>query len=109
MRNDFYYTFTPAAHSKMSTLMAFFFLTFNGVVTTTIVHGAHPSLTLIHSHFQDKFFLSLFLVADTQLYKRLCPSVRWLVGRLVCGDKVEKDENAENLGNISDYCIIPQG
>ena len=24
-----------------------------------------------------------FLVADTQLYKRLCPSVRWLVGRSV--------------------------
>ena len=25
----------------------------------------------------------VFLVADTQLYKRLCPSVRWLVGRSV--------------------------
>ena len=24
-----------------------------------------------------------FLVADTQLYKRLCPPVRWSVGRLV--------------------------
>ena len=24
--------------------------------------------------------LAFFLVADTQLYKRLCPSVRWLVG-----------------------------
>ena len=43
-----------------------------------------------------------FLVADTQLYKRLCPSVRWLVGRsvgwlvswLVRHAQVEKWENA---------------
>ena len=28
-------------------------------------------------------FRLLFLVADTQLYKRLCPSVRWSVGWLV--------------------------
>ena len=28
-------------------------------------------------------FISSFLVADTQLYKRLCPSVRWSVGRSV--------------------------
>ena len=28
-------------------------------------------------------YLALFLVADTQLYKRLCPSVHWSVGRLV--------------------------
>ena len=27
--------------------------------------------------------VAVFLVADTQLYKRLCPSVRWLVGRSV--------------------------
>ena len=26
---------------------------------------------------------NMFLVADTQLYKRLCPSVGWLVGWLV--------------------------
>ena len=43
--------------------------------------------------------LSLFLVADTQLHKRLCPSVGrsvgQLVGRLVRrGDRVEKWENA---------------
>ena len=37
----------------------------------------------------------LFLVADTQLYKRPCPSVRWSVGWLVRhGDRVEKCENA---------------
>ena len=42
----------------------------------------------------DLFF---FLVADTQLYKRLCPSVRrsvgWLVGRSVHHARVEKWEN----------------
>ena len=27
--------------------------------------------------------IDLFLVADTQLYKRLCLSIGWLVGRLV--------------------------
>ena len=40
----------------------------------------------------------LFLVADTQLYKRLCPSVGPSVGSLVRwsvrhGDRVEKWEN----------------
>ena len=35
-----------------------------------------------------------FLVADTQLYKRLWPYVGLLVGRLVRGDRVEKWENA---------------
>ena len=39
-----------------------------------------------------------FLVADTQLYKRLCPSVGWLVDQLVgwsvCHASVEKWENA---------------
>ena len=34
-----------------------------------------------------------FLVADTQLYKRLCPSVRPLVRPLVRGDRVKKWEN----------------
>ena len=44
----------------------------------------------------------MFLVADTQLYKRLCPSVRWSVGPSVRpsvrpsirhGDRVEKWKN----------------
>ena len=35
-----------------------------------------------------------FLVADTQLYKRLCPSVRWSVGRSVRHARVDKWENA---------------
>ena len=40
-------------------------------------------------------FLTLqFLVADTQLYKRLCPSVRWSVGLSVRNDWVGKCENA---------------
>ena len=50
----------------------------------------------------------IFLVTDTQLYKRLCPSVRPSIGPSVRrGDRVENDENAYNLGNISGYCIIP--
>ena len=39
-------------------------------------------------------FLFSFLVADTQLYKRLCPSVRWSVGWSVRHARVEKWENA---------------
>ena len=35
-------------------------------------------------------FLSSFLVADTQLYKRLCPSVGWLVRHA----RVENAKNA---------------
>ena len=35
-----------------------------------------------------------FLVKDTQLYKRLCPYVGWLVGPSVCYARVEKWENA---------------
>ena len=32
------------------------------------------------THVQDWFFYPMqFLVADTQLYKKLCPSVRWSV------------------------------
>ena len=33
-----------------------------------------------------------FLVADTQLYKRLCPSVGWLVGRSVRGHESKSEE-----------------
>jgi len=36
---------------------------------------------------------AIFLVADTQLYKRLCPSVRWSVGPSVGNDRVEKLKN----------------
>ena len=40
-----------------------------------------------HDYTSPTFVCSLFLVADTQLYKRLCPSVRpsvgWSVGRSV--------------------------
>ena len=46
----------------------------------------------------DPFSSNPFLVADTQLYKRLCPSVRWSVGRSVGWSvrhaRVEKWENA---------------
>ena len=41
----------------------------------------------------ELLLFSRFLVADKRLYKRLCPSVRWSVGRLVRGDRVEKWEN----------------
>ena len=42
-----------------------------------------PILKLIVKNKTFKKVSSHFLVADTQLYKRLCPSVRWLVGRSV--------------------------
>ena len=35
---------------------------------------------------------AVFLVADMQLYKRLCPSVRWSVGWLVCGHESQSEE-----------------
>ena len=47
----------------------------------------------IHSHISSNVFASLsaFLVADTQLYERLCPSVGRSVGPLVSTSrKVEK-------------------
>ena len=39
------------------------------------------------------FIILLFLVADTQLYKRLCPSIHLLVRLLVRNDQVEKWKN----------------
>ena len=56
----------------------------------------------LYFHFSQIFFSFLlsdtFLIADTQLYMRLCPSigplVRPLVGPLVHDDRVEKSENA---------------
>ena len=41
-----------------------------------------------------KIFLLMLLVADTQLCKRLCPSILWLVGPSVRNHWVEKWENA---------------
>ena len=46
-----------------------------------------------HGYCIVKCFVS-FLVADTQVYKRLCPSVSWSVGRSVRHARVEKWENA---------------
>ena len=37
----------------------------------------------------------LFLVADKRLYKRLCPSVRWSVGPLVCRSVVIELESVK--------------
>ena len=37
-------------------------------------------------------YVSVFLVADTQLYKRLCPSVGWSVGWSVRGHESKSEE-----------------
>ena len=51
--------------------------------------------------------LYVFLVADTQLYERHCPSVRRSVGH---GDRVGKCENAHpsatGIGRVSGLVII---
>ena len=41
------------------------------------------NLVKFGNHVETKLLERVFLVADTQLYKRLCPSVRWSVGPLV--------------------------
>ena len=41
------------------------------------------SMSKKHQKLGQKMYITTFSVADTQLYKRLCPSVRWLVGRSV--------------------------
>ena len=52
------------------------------------------SLLYLANFLSNKTANIIFLVADTQLYKRLCPSVGWSVGRAVRrGDRVEKWEN----------------
>ena len=71
----------------------------------TILLNMHMNFTSIHPIYSLSsftisflsfyvFFFSLFLVADMQLYKRLCPSVGPLVGPLVRHARVEKWENA---------------
>ena len=61
--------------------------------TECSIYPCHFSfyLTFIYIHL-------FFLVADTQLYKSLCPSIRplvgWSVGRLVRHTRVEKWKNA---------------
>ena len=47
---------------------------YGGIIENTITSFIHSTISTIHLH----LFL-FFLVADTQLYKRLCPSVRWSV------------------------------
>ena len=60
-------------------------------------HGDKNGTLCIEGEMAILTELSWFLVADTQLYKRLCPSVRWLVGRLV-GPSVRhaRVDNAKN-------------
>ena len=41
------------------------------------------NVELLSFSFRFSLFFFLFLVADKRLYKRLCPSVRWSVGRSV--------------------------
>ena len=47
--------------------------------------------------FETESNIKPFLVADSQHYKRLCPSVRWSVRPSVRDDRVEKCENAHFL------------
>ena len=75
---------------SLFSLLFFFFLFFSIACTRQ-----HNSLSLsIHPSVRPSICLSIgrsnvfqcllvFLVADTQLYKRLCPSVRWSVRRSV--------------------------
>ena len=56
-----------------------------------------------HIDFFAHIFLATFLVADTQFYKRLCPSVRWSVRS---GDRVEKWKN-ERFGYF--LCMFVYG
>ena len=50
--------------------------------------------------------LDLFLIADMQLYKRLCPLVHWSVGlsRLRCYARIENAKNVYS-GCCSWFCL----
>ena len=51
--------------------------------------------------FRLQTFLSLFLVADTQLYKRLCPSVRRSIGPWVGPSRVSEFKPKSDLTSIN--------
>ena len=54
-----------------------------------------------------------FLVADTQLYARLCPSIGPSVGLSVCpsfrGDRVERRENTHFDTEAASLCVNKAG